>query len=122
MDKEQNEKMLMELIDYLDGLGHFSDIALYCNGHKYVSEPFECPDASPCETENGVVYYDAGECDVMEAMEYANPDRISMTFEGPFYDLLQECPCVGQELNDIGAKYGCYYDQGYSWDLSFYDE
>lgn len=118
---QQNEKFRDELIDYIDSLGSWYDVSLYCNGRRYVSEGFG-KDLPRCYTDAGTVYYDAGTCDVTACVEYANPESITMTFEGPFYSDLNENPSVGEKLNEIGKKYGCYYEQGYAWSLAFYEE
>ena len=49
-----------------------------------------------------------------------------MTFEGPFYDVInyhlsaKYCDKIIEEFNDILKKYKAYYELGYAWSLAVY--
>lgn len=57
--------------------------------------------------------------------EYANPDTLSMAFEGPLYDILNGYYHGWSKREEkfckIFKKYGMYYEFGYSWSLSAYE-
>lgn len=119
--EEQNEAFRDELMDYINSLGSWYDVHIYCNGHYYGSNKHG-EDGTLCHTKAGTPYYDLGLADVEKQIKYANPESITMTFEGPFYSDINENPAVGEKLNEIGKKYGVYYEQGYAWSLAFYEE
>jgi hypothetical protein len=56
--------------------------------------------------------------------EYANPDTLSMSFEGPLYDVLNAYVSgwtkLEQQFSKLFKKYGLYYEMGYAWSLSAY--
>lgn len=57
--------------------------------------------------------------------EYANPDTLSMSFEGPLYHVLNAY--VGgwmkleKQFANLFKKYGLYYEMGHSWNLSTFE-
>jgi len=51
--------------------------------------------------------------------EYANDDTISMTFEGPLYDVINYGHYGCNEWNKLDFD-GYYMEQGHSWNGSFY--
>jgi hypothetical protein len=56
--------------------------------------------------------------------EYANDDTVSMTFEGPLYDVLNHghwtsCIIV-EEFAKIFENHGMYYEMGNMWNLAAY--
>ena len=57
--------------------------------------------------------------------EYANPDILSMSFEGPLYHVLNAYVKGWTKLENQFAKlfekHGFYYEMGYSWSLSAYE-
>ena len=117
----ENERFRDELMDYINSLGAWSGICLYCNGRAYTSDRPQAP-FKDMHTQNGTPYYDIGECSVREQMEHCNPNSISMVFEGPFYDMVNRQQDIEDRLNGIGHKYGVYFELGHAWDLAFYEE
>lgn len=57
--------------------------------------------------------------------EYANPDTLSMSFEGPLYMVLNAYVSgwtkLEQQFAKLFKKYGCYYEMGHAWNLSVYE-
>ena len=57
--------------------------------------------------------------------EYANPNTLSMSFEGSLNHVLNGYAYGGfkleGELNKLFKKYGLYYEFGHSWNLSAYE-
>ena len=118
MENKKNEQFRDELIDFLTEQDLFSDVSVYCNGHAYRNDKREGYILHT--TRHGAVYYDCGEADTPE---YGNADGISMTFEGPLYEMLNYGDGSTEEtLNKIGANYGCYMEQGHAWSLAFWPE
>ncbi|MAH48514.1 hypothetical protein CMI37_21995 [Candidatus Pacearchaeota archaeon] len=55
--------------------------------------------------------------------EYANDDTISMTFEGPFYEIINEyCGYALRDEWDALDFDGYYMEQGHAWNGVFYKE
>lgn len=115
--KQRNERLMHKIIRYLHSRDLFYDVTLYANGRKYASE--QTKDSSPLST-YGIPYYDLGEADVKQTDEYANPDTVTLIFEGPLYDAmnLYYPNTVEQDLQAIAAKYGMYFEQGHAWSTS----
>ena len=59
-----------------------------------------------------------------EYIEYANPDTITMSFEGPLNHVLNGYVPgwveLESEFGKLFEKYGLYYEMGYHWSLSAY--
>lgn len=57
--------------------------------------------------------------------EYANPDTLSMSFEGPLNHVLNAYVNgwvkLEKQFSDLFKKYGMYYEMGYAWSLSAYE-
>lgn len=57
--------------------------------------------------------------------EYANPETLSMSFEGPLYEVLNAYRSGWTRLEaqfaKLFEKYGMYYEMGYAWSLSAYE-
>ena len=57
--------------------------------------------------------------------EYANPNALSMSFEGPLYHVLNAYVRgwikLEKEFSDLFKTYDMYYEMGHSWNLSAYE-
>lgn len=57
--------------------------------------------------------------------EYANPETLSMSFEGSLYYVLNgytnRSVKLEEEFNKLFKKYGLYYELGHTWNLSAYE-
>jgi hypothetical protein len=57
--------------------------------------------------------------------EYANPDTLSMSFEGPLNHVLNGYVRgwlkLEEEFSKLFNNYGYYYEMGYAWSLSVYE-
>ena len=59
--------------------------------------------------------------------EYANPNTLSMSFEGTFYEVMNSyldlsyCWRLQEQFSKILEKYGLYYELGYAWSLTCYE-
>lgn len=120
-EQTRNRQLMEEIIRYLCNHDLFEDVFLYTNGHKYSSNP--SANATECST-YGHKYYDYGDWDVTQQIEYNNPNTLTMTFEGPLYDVYNgytSYPHAENDIQKIAEKYGLYGEQGYAWSLAFYE-
>lgn len=57
--------------------------------------------------------------------EYANPDTLSMSFEGPLYHVLNAYVPgwvkLEKEFIKLFEKHGFYYEMGHAWNLSVFE-
>lgn len=57
--------------------------------------------------------------------EYANPNTLSMSFEGPLYHVLNAYvpgwSKLEQQFIRVFEKYNCYYEMGHAWNLSVFE-
>lgn len=125
MSEAQNQKLMEDIIDYLEPHELFEDVNIYTNDHKYSSDKPRIADSSVTEltTSKGNKYYDYGKWNVTSQVEYNNPDSVTMTFEGDLYDALNydDKGIVMTKLEQIGKKYGVYPELGHQWSLAFYN-
>lgn len=68
--------------------------------------------------------YEYEDKDPRDYFEYANPDTLSMSFEGPLNHVLNGYVWgwtrLEEEFRKLFEKYGYYYEMGYAWSLSAY--
>lgn len=67
-------------------------------------------------------YEDKDPCDYFE---YANPDTLSMSFEGSLNHVLNGYTRgwvkLEEQFGKLFEKYGLYYEMGHAWNLSAYE-
>ena len=139
MTKEERNKALMEeVIRYCVLRDMFDTINFYTNGHKYSSDPhpgsvkitIPIPEEELCRTgldemcdaPREATYYDCGEYNVCEYLEYCDPETVTMTFEGNFHSAYNGYfgnYRTEEAIVDIADKYGLYPEKGYSWSVAF---
>lgn len=120
--KTKAERCAFEIINFLIRHEMWQDTNIYVNGKRY-----SCYDGEHYR------YDSTWECvfreDDMNPADYVeyHSDFLTMTFEGPFYDVInyylstKYCDKLIEEFNDILKKYKKYYEQGYAWSLALYD-
>ena len=121
--QQRNEKLMLDIIRYLQKHDLFYDVLIYINGHRYSSESKNSVEIM--DSGNGP-YYDQGSYDVKDYIEYASPGILTMSFEGPLYEALNYPETKAQyavedDLQNICAKYKLYFEQGYAWSLAVYE-
>lgn len=120
-EQTRNKRLMEEIIRYLCKHGMFIDTCFYTNGRKY--SPDQGKSGVECST-YGHKYYDHGDWDVTQQIEYNNPNTVTMTFEGPLYMAYNgyvSYPPAEEDIQKIAEKYGLYPEQGYAWSLAFYE-
>lgn len=69
--------------------------------------------------------YEYEGCNPKNYFEFANPDTLSMSFEGSLNHVLNGYVSgwskLEIEFGNIFAKHGCYYELGHAWNLSAYE-
>ena len=110
----KNRKMANEIRQWLLDHEMWQDTTIYFDGKAY-------------STSDGTGFYYNDpehlveyEADPSMYVEYYSKDSITMTFEGPLYDLINYdfCSPLLEEFDDIFKKYGYYYELGYAWSLA----
>ena len=73
----------------------------------------------------GNALYEYEDKNPKDYFEYGNPETLSMSFEGPLYDVLNGYDYGWskreEEFLKIFEKYGYYYEMGHAWNLSAYE-
>ena len=112
-----------ELIDYLNS-GHMSDdVSIYEGGKVYTTWTTNPGEYKPYR--DGWYVSKANNIDPRDYVKYDNPDTISVHFEGRLYTELnypEHGYDVADELQDMFKKHGLYYELGYAWSLSGYED
>ena len=69
--------------------------------------------------------YEYEDRDPLDYFEFANPDTISMSFEGPLNYVLNGYTSghskLTKQFDKLFEKYGLYYEFGHSWNLAAYE-
>ena len=115
------QTLAMEIYSWCKEKDLWGDNIIYFNGKAWKSD----------NNWNGVEGKQIGE-DLYEFenrnplhyFEYANPDTISMSFEGSLYEALNGYwgfSKAEEDLQDIFKKYGLYWEFGNAWNLSAYE-
>lgn len=120
--EERNQQLVNDLLTFLMQNHLFTDTTIYFNGKRISDSSFHHPNAKPIKTKYGT-YYDCGKANVHDYLEpdYANPNAVSMTFEGPLYmdynGYAGTCSSYNK-IQHLCEKYGLYAEQGYAWSLT----
>lgn len=119
---KQKDKLILDIINYLQQKDLFFMIDIYYNNKRISSdEPITKHTNETCEeksTKQGPYYITEN---VGCPCEYSNPKTITMTFEGPLYNALNYgSGRIENELQEIFKKYDLYFEMGYAWSLTAY--
>ena len=118
---EKYELLSVDIYRWCQKKNLWGDCCIYCCGKAYAS----------WDTWGGVKgkqiaekLYEYEEKNPKDYFEYANPDTLSMSFEGPLYSVLNAYvpgwTKLEQQFSKLFKKYGLYYEMGYAWSLSAY--
>lgn len=112
------EKLGLEVANWLLQFGMFHDVNIYVANACVTDTKSDKHDCTTMELVNGTVYIIRN---IKPEIEYANPDTITMTFEGPLYHALNhDGGRTYDRLQKMFGKYGLYFEQGYAWSLAGY--
>ena len=121
--KTKAERCAFEIINFLIRHKMWQDTNVYVNGKRY-----GCYDGEHYQYDNTWdCVFREDNMDPKKYIEYSS-DFLTMSFEGPFYDVVnyylpsaKYCDKILAEFDDICKKYGKYYELGYAWSLALYD-
>lgn len=121
--KTEAEKCAKEIISFLIKHHLWQDTFIYVNGKRY-----SCYDGEHYKYDNTwACVFREDDMDPKKYIEYSS-DFLTMSFEGPFYSIVnynypsgKYCDKILAEFDDICKKYGKYYELGYAWSLALYD-
>lgn len=122
-DTDAKERFAMKIIEWLAKRELWYEVAIYVNGKCYSADGYD-KTKNPVRLQtpkDGVTYYVTDVPDPTVIVEYANPDLITMTFEGPLYQALNYDSDMEQAFMDLFEKRGLYFEYGYTWSLSAYE-
>lgn len=122
-DTDAKERFAMKIIEWLARRELWYEVAIYVNGKCYSADGYD-KTKNPVRLQtpkDGVTYYATDVTDPTVIVEYANPDLITMTFEGPLYQALNYDSDTEQAFMDLFDRHGLYFEYGYAWSLSAYE-
>lgn len=123
MNAKQTEQLAAEVLDFLVEHEMWVDVRIYFNGKVWGSYNKDSDKFYYNDKEN--VYEE--EADPKDFFEYvAEPNILSMSFEGAFYNVMngttEKAYKLEQQFSNILSKYGLYYTLGNAWNLTCYEE
>lgn len=102
--------------------GLWGDNIIYFNGKAWSSSPFW---GGVQGKQIGNMLYEYEGKNPKDYFEYANPDTLSMSFEGALNHVLNAYvrgwAKLENQFTELFEKHGFYYEMGYSWSLSAYE-
>lgn len=117
MTERQIEKLAMEIRNFLLDRGMWIDTTIYFHGKAISTD----------DRDGHYAYNDPAKLFVLEDQD---PKRyfehaggiLSMSFEGPLYDVLNYCEDLKTEeaFTKLLRQHGLYYELGNAWNLSVY--
>ena len=114
----RNRKLANEIREWLLDHDMWIDTTIYFDGVAYSTDDRE-GHYYYNDREHLVELKDQDPRDYFE--DVADPHILSMSFEGPLYDILNYGPWdLEDEFRNIFKKYGAYFDLGNAWNLSCY--
>lgn len=115
-EARRNEKLADEIRAWLLERELWQDVTIYFNGKAFSTSDM-LQRRFAYNNPNDLIEYEANPADYVE---YNSPDSITMTFEGPLYDLINYRfnSRDYEEFEALFRRYGLYFEQGYAWSLS----
>lgn len=115
------QKLAREIYDWCKSKDLWGDNIIYFNGKAWC--PYET-----WHSEKGKQIaedlYEYEDRNPLDYFEYANPDTLSMSFEGGLNHVLNGYipgwTKLEEEFGKLFNKYGLYYELGNAWNLSAY--
>ena len=121
MTNKQKEQLATEIFEWLVKHEMWVDVCIYFNGKRWSTHNKKTDEFYYNEHR----YYEE-EAEPRDYFEYVNePNILSMSVEGPLYEVLNAYRPGWVKLEDgfrkIFEKYGLYYELGHAWNLSCYE-
>lgn len=114
------EKLAMELIDLLIEHDMYIDVTIYVNNEMWSATRGRNDIERHTPKQN--TFFVTDNVDVSKRIEYANPDTITLTFEGPLYTALNyyDQSHIRDRLDKLFLRYHLYAEQGHAWSMALY--
>ena len=115
------QTLAMEIYSYCKEKGLWGDNIIYFNNKAWSFDDDWNGDKGK---KIGEDLYEYENRNPLDYFEYANPDTLSMSFEGVLYEALNGYwyhSKAEEELQAIFEKYGYYFEYGHAWNLSAYE-
>lgn len=118
----KNERLAIDIYNFCKKKGLWGDNCIYFDGIAWASWP-DWHGVTGKKIDKDLYQYDNK--NPRDYFEYANPDTLSMSFEGPLYEVLNAYVNGWVKLEaqflKLFEKYGYYYELGHAWNLSAYE-
>lgn len=122
MEKNKMEQLAKDIYNWCVKKNLWGDNIIYFNGKAWSSSS-EWHGVQGKKI--GDMLYEYEDKNPKDYFEYANPDTLSMSFEGGLYHVLNGYvngwTKLEQQFSKLFVKYGFYYEMGYAWSLSVYE-
>ena len=120
--KKKMEALAKDIYDWCIKNDLWGDCCIYFNGKAWASWDNWHDENGKKITDN---LYEFQDKNPKEYFEYANPDTLSMSFEGPLNHVLNAYVPgwvkLENEFFELFQKHGFYYEMGHAWNLSAYE-
>lgn len=117
---ERLESLAKDIYSWLVEHRMWIDVSIYYDGKRMRTEGKEGD--KTVFRYNGEPFFD--EAEPNRYFDYvADPHILSMSFEGPLYDLLNYgFDGMEDEFREVFRKHGVYFELGNAWNLTCYEE
>ncbi len=118
----RNEALALEIYDWCKKHNLWGDNIIYFNG-KALSFSKEWGGEIGKQIDEDLYEYEGR--NPLDYIKFANPDTITMSFEGSLNHVLNGYMSgwnkLEREFAKLFEKHGLYYEMGYAWSLSAYE-
>ena len=120
--RKKMEVLAKGIYDWCIAKDLWGDNIIYFNGKAWSSSAKWGNDVGKKIADNLYEYQDRNPSDYFE---YANPDTLSMSFEGPLNHVLNAYVPgwvkLEAEFGKLFEKHGYFYEMGHAWNLAAYE-
>lgn len=120
--KNKMEALAKDIYDWCVKNDLWGDCCIYFNCKAWASWDIWHDEKGKKIADNLYEFKDRNPSDYFE---YANPDTLSMSFEGPLNHVLNAYVPgwvkLEEEFSNLFKKYNMFYEMGHAWNLSAYE-
>lgn len=119
LTNKQLDKLAVDLIIFLQQHDLFYMVNIYVNNKMLTDNRMK---GSEMKTTPFGPYYIINDINPKDKIEYANPETITVTFEGPLYHFInyEGEHSLYKQLCNLFERHGLYLEQGYPWSFALY--
>ena len=122
MSRSNLEALAVDIYEWCEDNNLWGDCIIYFDGKAW-SDYFNWNGEDSTHIDHNLYEYDGK--NPLDYFEYANPDTLSMSFEGALnYVLNSYCGDwvrLEEEFESLFENHGYYFEMGDSWNLSAYE-